>query len=120
MKPRLPEFDVLVDMARNDPQGLEALRRRLTRQVIDRASNDVSRRRLEGLQFQVDAERKKARSPMAACMRISEMMCQSLAELHKSMVAPAECRLAMPKETGNVVLMTRTDMIDVEEDALID
>jgi hypothetical protein len=86
MKPRLPEFDVLVDMARNDPQGLEALRRRLTRQVIDRASNDVSRRRLEGLQFQVDAERKKARSPMAACMRISEMMCQSLAELHKSMV----------------------------------
>ena len=91
MRARLPAFDVLVDMARNDPHGLEALRTRLTRQVIDTASNDIARRRLEGLQFRVEVERKKARTPLAACMRISELMCHSLAELHKSMVAPEEC-----------------------------
>jgi|TARA_B100000315_G_scaffold19586_1_gene17211 hypothetical protein len=73
--------------------------------VIETASNDIARRRLEGLQFKVEAERKKARTPLAACVRISEMMCRSLAELHKSMVAPEKCRQTVSVEvsTSNVV-----------------
>lgn len=88
--PRLPAFDVLVDMARNDPQGLETLRRSLTDAVIAAASNETTRRRLEGLQFRVDMERRRAGTPMAATIRISEMMCKSLADLHRCMVAPTE------------------------------
>ena len=88
MKQRLPAFDVLVDMARNDPQSLENLRRRLTSKVIESASTDEQRRRLEGLQFRVDMERQRARSPLAATIKISEMMCHSLADLHRSMVTP--------------------------------
>ncbi|MEZ5558323.1 MAG: DUF3135 domain-containing protein [Pseudomonadales bacterium] len=88
MKPRLPAFDVLVDMARNDPQGLETLRRSLTDAVIATASNETARRRLRGLQFRVDMERRRAGTPLAATIRISEMMCHSLADLHRSMVAP--------------------------------
>ncbi|MFV2090613.1 MAG: DUF3135 domain-containing protein, partial [Pseudomonadales bacterium] len=38
MANRLPAFEVLVDMARNDPEGLEALRRSLTNAVISTAS----------------------------------------------------------------------------------
>lgn len=86
--PRLPAFDVLVDMARNDPQGLETLRRSLTDAVIAAASNETTRRRLQGLQFRVDMERRRATTPMAAAIRISEMMCRSLADLHRSMVGP--------------------------------
>lgn len=88
MKQKLPAFDVLVDMARNDPQSLENLRRRLTTKVIESASTDEQRRRLEGLQFRVDMERERARSPLAATIKISEMMCHSLADLHRSMVTP--------------------------------
>ena len=88
MKTRLPAFDVLVDMARNDPKGLETLRRSLTDAVIAAASTDATRRRLEGLQFRVDMERQRAASHLAATIRISEMMCRSLAELHRSMVTP--------------------------------
>lgn len=88
MLPRLPEFDVLVDLARNDPERLESMRRDLVQQVIDSSSNDDMRRRLAGVQFRVDAERERAGTPLAACIRISEMMCESLAELHRSMVAP--------------------------------
>ena len=88
MKQKLPAFDVLVDMARNDPQSLENLRRRLTNTVIQSASTDEQRRRLEGLQFRVDMERQRARSPLAATIKISEMMCHSLADLHRSMVTP--------------------------------
>jgi len=75
-------------MARNDPQRLENLRLRLTRSVIEGAATEQKRKRLEGLQFRVDVERKRARSPLAATIKISEMMCHSLADLHRSMVTP--------------------------------
>jgi hypothetical protein len=90
MTTRLPAFEVLVDMARNDPEGLETLRRSLTDAVIAAASNDAARRRLKGLQFRVDIERQRAPTPLAATIRISEMMCRSLAELHASLVTPSE------------------------------
>ena len=90
MSTRLPAFDVLVDLARNDPQGLEDLRRSLTTAVIDGAANDATKRRLEGLQFRVDLERERAATPLAATIRISEMMCQSLAALHRTMVTSTE------------------------------
>ncbi len=90
MTTRLPAFEVLVDMARNDPEGLETLRRSLTNAVIATASNESSRRRLKGLQFRVDVERRRAATPLAATIRISEMMCRSLADLHASFVTPLD------------------------------
>ncbi len=88
MTRKLPAFDVLVDMARNDPDRLEVLRQQLTSQIIENASSGHQRKRLEGLQFRIDLERERARSPLAATIKLSEMMCHSLAELHRSMVTP--------------------------------
>lgn len=88
MRRTLPAFDVLVDMARNEPDQLERLRRHLTKHIINGAESEEKRRRLEGLQFRVDMERRRAGSALAATIRISEMMCHSLADLHKSMVTP--------------------------------
>ncbi len=111
MKARLPGFDVLVDMARNDPEGLETLRRSLTDAVIAGASSDTTRRRLQGLQFRVDLERRRAGTPLAAAIRISEMMCHSLASLHASMVTPDEVIestvTATPTQPANVVPFRR-------------
>lgn len=90
MSTRLPAFEVLLDLARNDPEGLEALRQSLTASVIEAAPTEANRRRLRGLQFQVDMERERARTPLAATIRISELMCQSLAELHRTMVTTTE------------------------------
>jgi hypothetical protein len=92
MKVRLPAFEVLVDMARNDPQGLETLRRSLTNAVITAAPNEEARRRLLGLQFRIDMERRRAGTPLAAAMRLSELMCHSLARLHRSIIEPAALR----------------------------
>ena len=86
----LPEFEVLVDMARNDPTGLEDLRAALVTGVIDSARTPQQQQRLAGLQFRIDLERRKSGSPMGAAIRISEMMCRSLADLHLSIVAPEE------------------------------
>ncbi len=104
MKRKLPEFDVLVEMARNHPDRLEALRQELTEEVINGADNDRHRKRLEGLQFRVDLERRRARSPLAATIRISEMMCHSLADLHRSMVTPLTTeRHEVPAENAKVL-----------------
>ena len=105
MKRKLPAFDVLVDMARNDPEQLELLRKKLTDAVINKAPDEERRRRLRGLQFRVDMERKKARSPLQATINISEMMCKSLAELHRSMVTPLvhETRADPPLVSATVV-----------------
>jgi hypothetical protein len=98
-------------MARNDPEGLETLRRSLTDAVIAGASSDTTRRRLQGLQFRVDLERRRAGTPLAAAIRISEMMCHSLASLHASMVMPDEVIEAAikptPEQSANVVPFRR-------------
>ena len=90
MPKRLPEFDELVDLARNQPEELEALRLLMIEDVINSASSEAQRRRLEGLQFKVDMERRRAASPLAATIKLSEMMCQSLADLHRSLITPME------------------------------
>ena len=83
MPNNIPAFDDLVALSKQNPQELEALRTRLCDQLIDSAP-EPQRRRLRGLQFQIDMERRKASNPMAACLRISEMMHASFDELrHK-------------------------------------
>lgn len=107
MKVRLPAFDVLVDMARNDPHGLETLRRSLTNAVITAAPTEDARRRLRGLQFRIDMERNRAATPLAATIRLSELMCHSLARLHRSMVEPDSLRAARrpTRESARVIPM---------------
>ncbi len=77
----LPDFDTLVDLAQNNPEELERLRRREIAKLIAQAP-EHTRRRLEGLQFQIDAKRAIHKdSPMGSCITISKMMHESFAEL---------------------------------------
>lgn len=84
----LPTFDVLAELARNNPSGLEALRNRLTDEVIRCARNDPSRRRLMGLKFRIDMERRRSPDALAACIRLSAMMHRSLAQLQRVLAEP--------------------------------
>jgi hypothetical protein len=88
----LPAFDAMASLARRDPDALEALRERLTDEVIRRASNAQAKRRLEGLKFRIDMERRRCPDPLSACIRISAMMHRSLADLHTVLEAPDEFR----------------------------
>ena len=114
MKRKLPAFEVLVDLARNNPQKLERLRRKLTDDIIASAQTEQKRKRLEGLQFRVDLERKRARSPLAATIKISELMCQSLAELHRSMVTPLASESEPEARTSAKILEFRAPLADLD------
>ena len=98
----LPGFDTLRYLAEHDPERLEHLRNALTEMLIAR-SPEESRQRLRGLQFQINARVKLARSPIAACLAVSSMMHDTLGELQRTLSsgpdqvnAQSECARILP------------------------
>jgi hypothetical protein len=71
------DFDLWADMARNDPEAFETMRLEAIDAVIARAPQE-NQERLRRLQWRIDQERRLARTPMAACLRISRMMWRSV------------------------------------------
>ncbi|MDB2448822.1 DUF3135 domain-containing protein [bacterium] len=84
LRKELPNFDTLMELANRDPDGLEHLRNSLIRDFIDRAP-DNQRQRLQGLQFTIDMERRKAKNPVQSCMRMSQMMHERVTDLCDSL-----------------------------------
>jgi len=67
------DFDEWAQLARRDPQAFEA-RRRAAIEVFIHNAPARRLRRLRGLQFRIDLERRRAGTPMAACIRLNSMM----------------------------------------------
>jgi Protein of unknown function (DUF3135) len=103
MTVQLPNFDKLLDLARHDPAELEKLRNRLTETVIANAKNPDSQRKLRGLQFRINAEVRRSRSPLDAALRVSDLMCRSLTRLRHAIVAPDALLGPVPCQGPKVV-----------------
>lgn len=84
MSNELPGYETLRYLAEHNPEALEQLRRDLTEQLINNAP-PRSRRRLRGLQFQIDARRGLAPNPVAACVAVSGMMHETLDHLQQAL-----------------------------------
>lgn len=67
------DFDTWSEVARSDPEAFESMRLAAIEAVIESAP-EGNRERLRRLQWRIDQERRLARTPMAACLRISRMM----------------------------------------------
>lgn len=70
-------FDRWLALANEDPEAFEGLRRELIDAAIARAPKE-RRQRLRCLQWRIEKERDKAKTPMAACISISGMMWDAL------------------------------------------
>ena len=73
----LPDFDTLKHWALADPKRLDAL----LHQQIDALIAQVGpeqQRRLRGLQFRIDCQRRLAKNNMDSCIRIANMMHESV------------------------------------------
>jgi len=75
------DFDEWARLARTDVDAFEAKRLALIEDFLCQFSGP-GLRRLRGLQFRIDMERRRARTPMAACLRLSAMMWDSLLGQH--------------------------------------
>jgi hypothetical protein len=80
MNKPLPSFERLREMAEKDPDALERLRQEHVKAAIE-AAPEAYRQRLEGLQFQIDGQRRLSKNPMSSCINISKMMHDSLHKL---------------------------------------
>lgn len=87
----LPSFDTLMEMATERPEELENLRQRMTEDILRNAPPE-RRRRLLGVVFRIDAERRIAKNPLQACIKISQMMMDSALELRDGILGPLPVR----------------------------
>lgn len=69
------DFDEWTNLANISPEEFEQRRHRAIEKVI---ANGTNSRRLRGLQCRIDLERRRARTPLKACIRLSSMMWASL------------------------------------------
>jgi Protein of unknown function (DUF3135) len=74
------DFDEWAELYRTDTAAFEARRQEEIERLIDSLS-EPARARLKGLQFRIDMERRRAKTPLGGCIRISAMMWESFAEL---------------------------------------
>lgn len=82
------EFDVeeWQRLARDDPEEFERRRAALIETVITEAPPE-HQQRLRGLQFRIDLERRKAKTPLGAAVRLQSMMWERLLELREALLA---------------------------------
>lgn len=71
------DFDEWAELASNDPAEFEQ-RRQMCIEHFFSTIPTSRQRRLRGLQFRIDAERQKARTPLGACIKLSSMMWDSI------------------------------------------
>lgn len=67
------DFDRWAALAREQPEEFERLREEAVTALIDSAPESL-RQRLRGAQWQIDVVRRRAKTPIAACLQLSDMM----------------------------------------------
>ncbi|PJG58762.1 DUF3135 domain-containing protein [Aeromonas cavernicola] len=106
----LPDFDTLKALAITEPAQLDAILQQQLAQLMARADPE-HKRRLLGVQFQIDCQRKLAKNNMDSCIRIISMMRESFDLMRSEMnhftdqennFIPAE-----KKNEGNIVLLSQ-------------
>lgn len=78
----LPGHEELSQLARDDPQAYEQLRRELVEDFIDSAPAKY-KTRLSGIQFRVDCERQLSHSGLGSTVRVYKLMWQSFLGLNR-------------------------------------
>lgn len=77
------DFKEWAELAQSDPERFEARRNRIINEAICRVPMD-RQQTLRGLQWKVDRVRELKRTPLAACIAISDMMWDAFSDLHNS------------------------------------
>ena len=74
----LVDFDTWSQLARSDPEAFEARRAEVIEQMIQRMPAH-RQQRIRCLQWKIDQVRARAGTPLSACIKLSDMMWDSLA-----------------------------------------
>lgn len=79
-----PDHESLSQLAKEDPQAFEDLRRKLVGELIDQAPAAL-KPRLLGLQFRIDGIRRLSGNSLGATVKIYQLMWQSFLQLRQEL-----------------------------------
>ncbi|MDH5191001.1 MAG: DUF3135 domain-containing protein [Gammaproteobacteria bacterium] len=72
------DFTEWAELATSDPEAFEEKREEAVESFIRSVPTETRRRRLRQLQWQIDGIRRRSKSPMGACMKITSLMWDSV------------------------------------------
>ncbi|MFV2059426.1 MAG: DUF3135 domain-containing protein [Gammaproteobacteria bacterium] len=76
------DFDKWAELARRNPQAFEKLRSQFLANALNHIT-DSKRHKFECLQWRVDKIRQTTKTPLSACIKISQLMWDSFDELQQ-------------------------------------
>jgi len=89
------DIDEWQRLAREDPREFERRRQAEIDALITHAPPE-QRERLRALQFRIDLERRRAKTALAAALRLHSMMWERFAELREALVAATSDTASAP------------------------
>jgi hypothetical protein len=87
-----PDVETLMEIAKKDPDALDRIKQEAVNALIESA-DESHQQRLRGLQWQVNMELNKSKTPMEGCIKISGMMHEKLWELRAALQSEEEREL---------------------------
>lgn len=100
------DFERWSALAKQDPARFEELRRQEVEAFIKTAPNAAQRQRLERLQWRIDRERERVKNPLSACIRIYNMMWESVYRHQRAILALSEGRPVTPDKAEKAAVLT--------------
>ncbi len=82
-------FEELSRLAQEDPDAFERRRKELIEEAIQQA-NPVHHERLRQLQWRIDMERRRCKTPLASCIKLHEMLWDIFANPQNSFLEAVE------------------------------
>lgn len=103
----LPSHEEMAALAASDPAGFEQWRAEVVADFIDHVPEKYQRR-LNGLQFQIDAIRRTTGNPLGAAVKIQQLMWNSFLRLNDELNEGFDFQNESPKaQTSAAVLPFR-------------
>ena len=115
------DFDEWAKLAKENPDAFENKRQQMIQEVIDKSSPKI-RRRMQGLQWQIDQVRATSTNPMASCLKISQMMWDKtigedgLVDHLQQLTDPSHRRDASNQTKQSATIMDLKDRLNKEKD----
>jgi Protein of unknown function (DUF3135) len=115
------DFDEWAKLAKEDPDAFENKRLQMIQNVIDKSSPKIKRRML-GLQWQIDQIRATSTNPMASCLKISQMMWDKtigedgLVDHLQQLTDPSQIRDTSNQARPSATIMDLKDRLNQEKD----
>jgi hypothetical protein len=97
------DFEAWTKLAKEDPEAFERQREEILRALIASAP-PAHRQRLEGLQFRLNVERERARTPLGACVRLNSLMWAGFHRLRKELNGASQGTAQEPRTASAKII----------------